>query len=341
AELRVTKGSGVLPNDSGQVWREYDIQPYTSKVTSTETPQQAIVDWILRETGTEVWFSPPLGLLSATRDKLTVYHTPEMQQIVAGLVARFVQNTTDTYVLSLRLVTVSNPGWRSLAYQLMRPVDVQSPGMDAWLLSKENAAVLLAQLRQRTDFQEHNSPRVLIQNGQTQTISRLRPRTYARNVVPREGAWPSFDLQMGQVQEGYTLELSPLLSTDSRVVDAVIKCHIDQIERLVPVAVDVPAAVGGTQRIQVQVPQVASWRLHERFRWPAEHVLLLGCGVVAAPGPERPTTLGIPNPFALGPARADALLFIECQGKASQALAPNVPPTAAGNAAVPQYRGRY
>ena len=66
--LRVTKGSGTLPNEHGQVWREYDISPYTARVKDSDRPQQAIVDWILRETGTDVWFAEPLGILSANRD---------------------------------------------------------------------------------------------------------------------------------------------------------------------------------------------------------------------------------------------------------------------------------
>jgi hypothetical protein len=72
----VSKGEGTLPNDHGQVWREYDISPYSSRVTTTQRPEQAIVDWILRETGTDVWFSEPLGLLNASRNTLRVYHTP-------------------------------------------------------------------------------------------------------------------------------------------------------------------------------------------------------------------------------------------------------------------------
>src|SRR5688572_19283578 len=39
----VSKGSGTLPNDQGQVWREYDIRPYTVRVTTTARPEQAIV----------------------------------------------------------------------------------------------------------------------------------------------------------------------------------------------------------------------------------------------------------------------------------------------------------
>ena len=58
---RVTKGPGTLPNDAGQEWREYDISPYTLRVTTTNRPEQAIVDWILRETGHEAWHGEPLG----------------------------------------------------------------------------------------------------------------------------------------------------------------------------------------------------------------------------------------------------------------------------------------
>ena len=60
---QVSKGSGTLPNDHGQVWREYDITPYTVRNTTTSHPEQAIVDWILRETGYEAWHSTPVGLL--------------------------------------------------------------------------------------------------------------------------------------------------------------------------------------------------------------------------------------------------------------------------------------
>ena len=93
---RVTGGSGTLPNDAGQVWREYDISPYTTRVTTTKRPEQAIIDWILRETGYEAWHTEPLGILSAGPRTLRVYHTPKMQEIVADLVDRFVSSEAAT-----------------------------------------------------------------------------------------------------------------------------------------------------------------------------------------------------------------------------------------------------
>jgi hypothetical protein len=335
---QVLKGNGELPHDHGQHYREYVISPYTQRVNSTARPQQAIVDWILRETGTEVWFTEPVGLLSANREVLRVYHTPEMHALVREVVDRFNASQAESHVFGLQLVTVGSPNWRSRALPLMRSVAVQTPGVDAWLVNKENAAILLNELRKRTDFREYNSPNVLVHNGQSQTISRLQPRHFTRSVRIRNNAFPSYELEMGQIQEGFSLQISPLLSLDGRTVDAVIKCNIDQVERLVPVAIEVPSTTPQRQTVQIQVPQVVSWRLHERFRWPAEEVLVLSCGVVATPSGERPTVLGLPNLLMPNPGRADALLFIESKGRASQNL---LTPQRMATGGSPNYRGRY
>lgn len=319
----VSAGSGVLPNKHNQKWREYDLRAYTSRVTTTERPEQAVIDWILRETGTEVWFSEPLGVLSATKETLRVYHTAEMHEIVHGIVDRLVSSQAESHAFSIRLVTVASPNWRAKALPLMQSVSVKSPGVDAWLLSKENTAVLLNDLRKRLDFKEHNSPNLMIHNGQSQTVAAMRPRNYTRGVQLRRNSFPAYELEMGQIQEGYSLQISPLLALDERSVDAVLKCQIDQIERFVPVTIDVPSGTAGRQTVDVQVPQLVSWRLHERFRWPTDQVLLLSCGVVATPAAES-KAFGIPRLLGATPGRADALLLIESNGKASQAIvAPN------------------
>lgn len=329
---------GMLPNDGGQVWREYDLRPYTSRVTTIEKPEQAIVEWILRETGTEIWFSEPLGILSADKNLLRCYHTPEMQSIVAAVVDRFVNSQAESHMLTIRLATVGNPNWRAKAYPLLKPVAVQMPGVEAWLVSKENAAFLLSDLSKRTDFREHNSPNLVIQNGQSHKISRLHPKQYVRSVRLRDGLVPGFDNDVVQLEEGYTLTISPLLSLDRKTVDAVIKCEVDQIEKLIPITIELPGPSGQKQRTQVQVPQMISWRLHERFRWPTDQVLLLSCGVVAAPAPEKGGAAALVNAFTTTSGRADALLFVDCQGRS-----PAIPREASGPAATTGnlYRGRY
>ncbi|MEO8495575.1 MAG: hypothetical protein ABI614_10935, partial [Planctomycetota bacterium] len=118
---------------------------------------------------------------------------------------------------------------------------------------------------------------------------------------------------------------------------AVLKCQIDQVEKLLPVVIDVPTASASRQTVQVQVPQLVSWRLHERFRWPTDEVLLLSCGVIATPAAER-SPLGLPKLMGGDTGRADALLFIESNGKASQTLLGD---QRAADRSSPNYRGRY
>lgn len=341
---RVTVGEGKLPANRGQIWREYDIRPYTSKVTTTEKPEQAIVDWILRETGTDVWFTDAVSVLNADRYTLRVYHTAETQRVVADVVDRFVLSQADTYSLGLRLVTIGSPNWRAKFHTMMRPVTVQSPGVDAWLISKENAAYLASELRKRTDYRELNAPSIAIQNGQMQTVAQTKLQSYVRGVRMKD-AYPFFETENGQLSEGYSLQVSPLFAADGSAMDLVLKCHIDQVEKLVPVTMEIPQQ-GQTlpARVQIQVPQVVSWRMNERFRWPADQVLVLSCGVVATPDGEKTSPLGIPG-LGLGSARADALLFIESHGKLGAAPLATAPTTPGAPAATvgssPISRGRY
>jgi hypothetical protein len=343
SHAQVTKGSGSLPQDKGQVWREYDIRPYTMRVTTTARPEQAIVDWILRETGYEAWHSDPVGLLSANRETLRVYHTPEMQAMVADIVDRFVNSSASAYAFTLRVATVHNPNWRAKAIPLMTPITVQSPGVQGWLLAKENARLLVADLSHRTDYREYNSSQQLVNNGQSIIISTMRPRSYIRGAVATLTAWPGYQPEMGTIEEGFSLEFSPLLALDLSSADAVVKLKLNQVEKMVPVKLDLPTTVAPNQRVQIDVPQMTSSNLHERFRWPTDKVLLLSMGVVATPGPtkDNPVTDAVKDavPILKSPPRADALLFVESAG----VVAPSPEPPAARAASLPQqsFQGRY
>lgn len=340
---RVSKGSGALPNDAGQVWREYDITPYTSRVTTTERPEQAIVDWILRETGYEAWHSEPVGLLSANRSVLRVYHTPETQAIVADIVDRFVNSAASAYAFTLRVATVRNPNWRAKALPMMTPLPVQTPGVQGWLLAKENARLLLSELSRRTDYREYNSSQQLVNNGQSILLSTMRPRSYIKGAIVTQAAWPGYQPEMGTLEEGFSLEFSPLLSLDLAAADAVVKLRLNQIEKMLPVKLDVPSAVAANQRVQVDVPQMTMSNLHERFRWPTDRVLLLSMGVVATPAPtkDNPISDAIAGaiPILDTPPRADALLFVESAG----IVAPSAESPTARAASLPRqsFQGRY
>jgi len=303
----------TLPRQHGQVWREYDLSPYTLRVTSTEHPEQAVIDWILRETGYEAWHGEPLAILSATPRKLRVYHTPAMQTTVAGIVARFVDSQAQSRSFGLRLVSVSHPNWREKAQGLLAPVAVQTPGAQAWIIQKEDAAVLLAELRRRSDFREHGMPYLLVQNGQPAVVASTQPKTYVRDVLRRPDAWPGYQPETGQIDEGFSLELCPLLAPDGRTIDATVRCTVARVEKMVPVIVDVPTAESPKQRAKMEVPEIARFQFHERFRWPADQVLLVSMGLVSMPGVGSggPSLAGIPLPLGDSSGRAELLVLIE------------------------------
>ncbi|GAB5403527.1 MAG: hypothetical protein Aurels2KO_17580 [Aureliella sp.] len=337
-----------LPSDSGQIWQEYDLRPYTKELESIDRPHQAIVDWILRETGTDAWFTDPFGFINADRNTLRVYHNRAMQDVVRGVYERFANGTTQPQLYGLKIMAVGNPNWRTRASTLMNTVQAQSPGVQAFLMSKENAALLLSLLRGRADYREISSLDMVVHNGQAQMFQQVRGRNFIQDYKPAAGAWPPYMPSTGEIKEGYQLQLSPLLSLDQKSVDLVVKCNIDQVERLSKVNLELPLTTGQIYNGQINVPQVASWRLHERFRWPSDQVLLLSCGVVAAPqGAANSTLLGQSgNLLGLGKVlspvgnRADALLMIEYRGDASSRV---VPSPAADRVATPNplSRGRY
>jgi hypothetical protein len=266
-----------------------------------------------------------------------------MHAIVADIADRFVNSASSAYAFTLRVATVGNPNWRAKALPMMIPIPVQSPGIQGWLLPKENARLLVAELSRRTDYREYNSAQQLVSNGQSIVISTMRPRSYIRNAIVTQTAWPGYQPEMGTIEEGFSLEFNPLFSLDLASADAVVKLRLNQVEKMLPVKLDLPTTIAPNQRVQVDVPQMTSSNVHERFRWPTDKVLLLSMGVVATPAPTKsdPVTDAVKEavPLLKTPPRADALLFVESAG----AVAPSPQAPAARAASMPQqtFQGRY
>jgi len=298
--------------------KDYDISAYSTRITTTKQPQQAIVDWILRETGYEAWHSEPLGILTANNRTLRVYHTPAMQAKIADIVDRFVNADAASFPFTLRVVTVDSPTWRTKAQPLLHPVPVQTPGVCAWVMPREDAAILLGDLRRRSDYREHSSPYLMVHNGQSTVVPAMRSRPYLRDAVSRPDLPAGYEFQQGQVDEGFSLDFSPLLTADRRLIDATLKCEIDQVEKMLPVFLDIPTPAAPRNRVKIEVPQITHYRFHERFRWPVDQVLLVGMGMVALPMPVdgKPLVPGVSLPIGSTPARADLLVFVESRGQA-------------------------
>jgi hypothetical protein len=273
--------SAQLPTDAGQVYRTYDIAPFVKQ--NGPGSQRLVVDWVLQDTGYASWHGDVVASLSADESQLKCYHTPAMQTRVGEIAARFTGDAAAPHRFSIRVLGVGSPSWRNDARALLEPIPAATPGVQAWIMAREEAAVLVGMLRRRGDCQVLPTGPVLAGNGLPAVLSGGRKRPYVQSVVPRPDAPPGWQTLAASCDEGMTIDVQPLLSRDGTAVEAVLRCRIDQIERMAPVAVTVPTP--DQQRVQVEVPQLSAVRVGERFRWPANQVLVVGLGLVPWPIP--------------------------------------------------------
>jgi hypothetical protein len=100
-------------------------------------------------------------------------------------------------------------------------------------------------------------------------------------------------------------------------MEVAVNCTVDQIEKRTNVSVPVQDMAGLNQKVNLQIPQIVSWKLEERIRWPVDQVIVLSCGVVAMPDSEN---VNRPLGGLLEPnhSRADALLFIDYRGPTAE-----------------------
>jgi hypothetical protein len=273
--------SAQLPTDAGQVYRTYDIAPFVKQ--NGPGSQRHVVDWVLQDTGYASWHGDVVASLSADESQLKCYHTPVMQTRVGEIAARFTGDAAAPHRFSIRVLGVGSPSWRNDARALLEPIPAATPGVQAWIMAREEAAVLVGMLRRRGDCQELPTGPVLAGNGLPAVLSGGRKRPYVQSVVPRPDAPPGWQTLAASCDEGMTIDVQPLLSRDGTAVEAVLRCRIDQIERMAPVAVTVPTP--DQRRVQVEVPQLSAVRVGERFRWPANQVLVVGLGLVPWPIP--------------------------------------------------------
>jgi hypothetical protein len=271
-----------MPATAGQVWKTYDISAYVKQ--AGEGSQRHVVDWILQETGYPAWHGDNPASLSADGQSLACFHGPEMQARVEEIVGRFVDEAATPHRFSVRVLGLDGPGWRSEARPALVAIPAATPGVQAWIAPRETAAAILARLRARSDCHELPTGPVLAANGLPATLAGGRRQPYVQDIAPRPDVWPGWQMQSSTCDEGLAIDLQPLLTRDRTAVEAVVRCRIDQLERMAQVSLASPV---NQQRVQVEVPQVAAVRVGERFRWPANQTLFIGLGLVPWPVPAQ------------------------------------------------------
>ncbi|GHT36154.1 hypothetical protein FACS189427_07220 [Planctomycetales bacterium] len=314
---RISNDRAKLPKEDGQFYREFDITPYTKGRTfpAGVKPEQTIVNWILRLTGKEMWHNAPFGFMTCDANNLYVYQTEAVQKEIADVVDRFVAPQFANDSCKIRIVTVSRPDWQARGRQYLRSIPILTPGVQGWIVEKNSTLVLLQDLARRNDFKEIAPPQFVIPNGTQHQFVARQQRTYLRDVQPNAAVINGYAEDKVNLDEGISLSFVPLSVLDRLNIDAIIKLDIVRVEKMQPLMIDVPTAVNPRQRVQIEIPQIASFHLDEQIRWPKDKVLLLDLGMLPLPGQEQtndaPNILSGLTKNLSSSNKVDVLLFIE------------------------------
>ena len=312
---------GSLPNNSGQIGRAYDITPYTNRPTQSQSPQNTITNWVLRRTGPEIWHGEPFGFMSATRDKLVVYHTPEMQNYIAETVDRFVNTKNAQKTFSLRIISLHSPDWRNRNYTYLAPIRIDTPSVQGWLVSKTHVGLLLDNIAKRNDAREHVSSNSSLHNAQTTVVPYHATRNFVRDVQVRPSAPGGYITDPTSLTEGFQFEVTPLVSLDGKTLEARIKCDMVQVDKMHQLTINTPSSASPSAKVTIEVPQVANFSVDELISWPADTVLLLDLGIVPLlipmpqQSPDKNLFEQIVSPLANSspPKRSNVLMLIGLQ----------------------------
>ena len=314
--------NGVLPNDHGQIGRAYNITPYTNRPTQSQSPQNTIINWVLRRTGNEIWHGEPFGFMNATHDQLVAYHTPDVQNYIAETVDRFVSSKNAQKSYSLRIMSLAGPDWRNRNYIYLTPIRIDTPGVQGWLVAKNHIGLLLDSISKRNDVREHVSSHSSLLNAQTTVVPYHVTRNYVRDVQARPSAPGGYITDPTTMTEGFQFEITPLLSLDGKTLEARVKCDMVQVDKMHQLTISTPSSTSPSGRVMVEVPQVANFSVDELISWPGEYVLLIDFGIAPllipqaqTPQQEKGLFDQIIGPLAAGAPRkrSNVLMFIALQ----------------------------
>ena len=143
----------------------HPARPLASQSGVGAGSQKYIVDWVLQETGYAAWHGVVPASLSADENRLVVFHQAQMQERVGEIVARFTTAADTPQRFSVRVMGVGTPSWRNDARALLHGIPAATPGVQAWIMSREEAATLLAMFRRRGDCAELPTGAVQAANG--------------------------------------------------------------------------------------------------------------------------------------------------------------------------------
>jgi hypothetical protein len=285
------------------VWRNYNLAAYTTRLNGVAHPEQAVVEWVLKQTGPETWHGEDPAVLSASRGRLRVFHRSDVQDDVAEIVDRFTRPVQPHVSMRVQFITTSDLNWRNGLVHLMKPAAVGPDGQHVWLIAPED----LSLIRNRLKLDRQPGPvnqRLLANNGQPTTIETSQTVNYISGLDLNNGSYLAYQPIIARLIEGIKATLTPLWTADGSAIDLDVKVTTRQVKKL-HYAQNAAPLRSGSQETVVQVPEVSATSLEQTLNWPVSQVLLISAGVQPTKGnPGR-------GPLNFSSGTAEILIFAE------------------------------
>ena len=301
-----------LPADAGQRWRRYDLTRYAGLASSQTSPQNALVEWIFRRTGTAPWHGDKIAVLSASRTQIRAFHDESVLKQVDEVVERFVNATNDILSVRVRVVAAVDTRWRYAVYSRLTPVVSGPQGQQVWTLKTDDAAFVLAQMQVYQGFKLLVNQKYEMINGQTLKVETSINRGYTGS-LQRESA-VGFGLQpkAEQLEEGFVFRFSPLLTYEGDALEAAIDLTANTVKTFHRTRIIAPREIGPSE-LTIDVPEVTESRLNQTVKdWPLGQTLLISAGIQPGILQDKSGFLNLRIPGTV-PTGTELLVFLEVE----------------------------
>lgn len=269
-----------FPNEAGHLWRTFDIARYTALSHSQANPQNSIVEWIMRRTGSATWHGEKLAALSAGRSQIRAYHNAKTLKTVEEMVERFTkQPVADMLRIRVRFVAAADPRWRYAVFTRLKPLLSGPQGQQVWTMKVEDAAMVRAQMAIYQGFKPLADQEIKMVNGQTLTVETLEDVTFTSG--PQRDAAAGFGYQPGtsQLKEGIILRMSPLLTYEGDALDVAVELTANTVKSMHRTKILARREIGPPD-MTIDVPEVVETRLNQTIpKWPIGETLLISAGI--------------------------------------------------------------
>lgn len=301
-----------FPGQPGFQWRTFNIEKYTRIAQGQNTnPQDAIVEWIFRRTGSAVWHGDKPAVLSASRARILAYHDARTLDQVEEVVDRFTNSVADLISLRVRIVAAVDTRWRYAIYSRLTQLDGGPAGQQVWTAKVEDAALVLTQMSTTQGFRLIAEQEYKVVNGQTLSIKALLNKDYAANLQRASATGLGYQTGTRQLSEGVSLRMSPLLNYEGDQVELALDLRAETIRKLHATKVIAPREVGGNE-MSVDVPEVAESRLNQTIPdWPIDRTMIISAGIL--PGILQDKTGIMSRLQSWNPGATELLVFLDAR----------------------------